>query len=184
ENRKSLREEFNKSPVCWLSPLSSGKGDPMNDTQTHFLAHCPHCSAGLRVRRTYRGQQVKCKQCDQVFVGEEGQDGGEGVRGGAGPPPLPVAQAERIVVSCPSCRSALSVREAYIGRQVRCKQCDEPFVISAPSAPRHPDLEPTRAPADDGREVLREELERLRGELEQSTAENRRLGAAHDQLQA
>ncbi len=48
----------------------------MLDTLTHFIAHCPRCSSGLKIRRAYLGQQVRCKQCDEIFVAAEGQDGG------------------------------------------------------------------------------------------------------------
>ena len=53
----------------------------MIDSQTHFIAACPHCSAGLKVRRAYLGQQVRCKQCNAVFTAEEGPAGGEAVSG-------------------------------------------------------------------------------------------------------
>jgi hypothetical protein len=73
----------------------------MCDAQSHFFSHCPHCSAGLRIRRAYLGQQVCCKQCDQVFVAAEGPNEGGGVPAATLALPLPVDQAERIVVTCP-----------------------------------------------------------------------------------
>lgn len=152
----------------------------MSDAQTHFLAHCPHCSAGLRIRRAYLGQQVKCKQCDQAFVAEEGPVEAGGVPGETPAMTSPAAQADRIVVTCPGCNATLNVRRAYIGRQVRCKQCDKPFLVADPSGPPLSGLWPDRASDDHGREAPSEELERLRGELEQSTAENRRLHAELD----
>jgi chromosome segregation ATPase len=156
----------------------------MYDTQSHFSSHCPHCSAGLRIRRAYLGQQVCCKQCDQVFVALEGPDEGGGVPGATPALPLPLDQAERIVVTCPNCTAALSVRRACLGWQVRCKLCDVPFVVADLSGPRPSGLEQDRASADNGRDVLCEELERFRGEREQISAENQRLQAAHDQIRA
>ncbi|HZW33340.1 MAG TPA: hypothetical protein VFF52_21665 [Isosphaeraceae bacterium] len=156
----------------------------MSGAQSHFFSHCPHCSAGLRIRRAYLGKQVCCKRCEQVFVAAEGPDEGGG--GPAATPALPLAvdQAERIVVTCPSCTTALSVRRAYLGQQVRCKQCDVPFVVADLPGPRPSGLEPDRAPADHGLDVLCQERERLRGEREQISTENQRLQAAHDQIQA
>ncbi len=154
----------------------------MSDAQTHFVAVCPHCSAGLKIRRAYIGQQVRCKRCDEVFVAEERPDGGGAVPGET--PIPPVEKVERIIATCPRCRTTLSVRRAYIGRQVRCKQCDEAFLVADPS-----DIPPSapsdnQAPADDGSAIDREELERLRGELDRVSGEYQRLETAHRELQA
>jgi hypothetical protein len=176
------RTEYNQ--LCWLSPLSSDKGDLMCDAQSHLFSHCPHCSAGLRIRRAYLGQQVECKQCDRVFVALEGPDEGGGGPGATTALPLPVDQSERILVTCPNCTAAPSVRRDCLGRQVHCKQCDGPFVVADLSGPRPSGLEQDRAPADNGPDLLREEIERLRGEREQISAENQRLQAAHDQTRA
>src|SRR5262245_48219216 len=144
----------------------------MCDAQSHFFSQCPHCSAGLRIRWPYLRQQVRCKQCDQVFVALEGPDEGRGGPGATPALPLSVAQAERIVVTCPNCAAALSVRRACLGRQVHCKQCDVPFVVADLSDPRPSGLEQDRASADNGPGVLCAELERLRSEREQISAEN------------
>jgi chromosome segregation ATPase len=156
----------------------------MYDAQSHFFYHCPHCSAGLRIRRAYLGQQVCCKQCDQVFVAAEGPDEGGGGPGTMPAPPLPEDQAERIVLTCPNCSAALSFRRAFLGRQVRCKQCCVLFFAAGLSGPRPSGVEQDRAPSDNGPDVLSDELERLRGELKQISAENQRLQPALDRIRA
>ncbi len=120
----------------------------MNETQTHFSATCPYCSTRLRIRRVFAGQQVQCKHCNETFVAKETNGAppsgsGEGNPGQGSSPP---AEQERTVVTCPNCRTSLSIRRIYIGRQVRCKQCDESFLASdsspmiAPSRESHHDI--------------------------------------------
>ena len=98
-----------------------------------------------------------------------------------GPAPAPTRPAERIVVACPNCSTPLSVRRAYLGKQVRCKQCDEPFLVdgsrrSPQTRPRSP-----RTPADDGvARALPGRSSSSAARLEQGSAENRRLREAHD----
>ena len=38
------------------------------------------------------------------------------------------------MVTCPTCQTTLSVRHCCYRAQVRCKQCDETFLVSNPSA--------------------------------------------------
>ncbi len=159
----------------------------MIDTQTHFIAACPHCSAGLKVRRAYLGQQVRCKQCNAVFTAEEGPVGGEAVPGetrawpGSNPSAPPV---ERIVVACPNCQAPLSVRRAYIGQQVRCKQCDEAFRVTDPGGNGPVGSSDDHAAAANGRGVDLKELDRLRGEVERLSAENQRLQSEADRIRS
>jgi hypothetical protein len=35
----------------------------------------------------------------------------------------------RIVITCPACRNAGTVRQEYVGRRVTCKRCGEVFAI-------------------------------------------------------
>ena len=109
---------------------------PMNETQTHFVASCPYCSTQLRIRRVFAGQQVQCKHCNETFVAKETDGPATSASGEIDPvrPLPPLSQPERVVVSCPSCQAALSIRRVYLGRQVRCKQCDETFVASDSAA--------------------------------------------------
>jgi predicted Zn finger-like uncharacterized protein len=153
-------------------------GDPpMNDPQTHFVAVCPHCSTTLRIRRVLAGQLVRCKHCEKTFVAEETDapdtKGSDEATAQPTPPPSP---EERIVVTCPSCQTTLSVRRVYIGRHVRCKRCDETFLISEPTAADQPS--PTGQhdqPETDGPpEGLQAEFNRRIQELQ----------VAHDKLQA
>ena len=90
----------------------------MNETQTHFVASCPYCSTQLRIRRGFAGQQVQCKHCNETFVARETEGpAGEPSSGVDTARPLPSssAQAERVVVTCPSCQAALSIRRVYLG---------------------------------------------------------------------
>jgi chromosome segregation ATPase/ribosomal protein L37AE/L43A len=56
--------------------------------------------------------------------------------GSANPPIQQAAQAERIVVDCPSCQATLSVRRIYLGRQILCKQCNHAFRAPARATPQ------------------------------------------------
>ena len=44
----------------------------------------------------------------------------------------PVLEPERIIVNCPHCKCTLRVRRAYIGGVVRCKQCNQEFLVPPP----------------------------------------------------
>ena len=44
----------------------------------------------------------------------------------------PVLQPERIIATCPHCKSTLRVRRAYIGGVVRCKGCNQEFLVPPP----------------------------------------------------
>ena len=44
----------------------------------------------------------------------------------------PVLQPERIIANCPHCKSTLRVRRAYIGGVVRCKGCNQEFLVPPP----------------------------------------------------
>lgn len=107
----------------------------MNATQTHFVAVCPHCSTGLKVRRVYLGQPVACKQCSRQFLGEERDEPGtsafgEGEVVAGTPAPLP---EDRIIATCPNCQATLRVRRQYIGNNVICKECERMFLVLPPA---------------------------------------------------
>jgi predicted Zn finger-like uncharacterized protein len=161
----------------------------MNETQTHFVAVCPHCSTSLRVRREFHGQQVRCKRCDQVFLAEEAVEPGIMAPGEekAIPPNAPPPQEDRLVMTCPSCQTPLSIRRAYIGRQVRCKQCDHPFLVQDPATgggllDDPGDRNGAEAPTSDPK--LQAAHDRLAAENQQLQAAYSRLLATHDQLAA
>jgi chromosome segregation ATPase len=170
----------------------------MNDSQTHFIAVCPQCSTALKIRRVFAGQQVKCKHCEQKFVAEDTDAPGTtgSVEAGATPSSATSSQKERIVVTCPNCHSALSVRRVYIGRQVRCKQCDDTFLVSDPTVGDMPsaDSRPERVETDGGHAAVQVEISRrnqelkaahdqLQAQIDRHSSENQELKAANDQLQ-
>src|SRR5262249_27657489 len=124
----------------------------MNDVQTHFVAVCPHCSTGLRVRRAYIGQLVVCKQCNMSFRAEEADQPSNVGSGevGAGSPIQPWPQERTMAAPCPSCQPSLRARRSYIGHHVTCKQCNHIFVVSppaesgpGPAAPPAPEISDT-----------------------------------------
>ena len=41
----------------------------------------------------------------------------------------PSPPSERILVTCPSCKTTLSVRRVYVGNGVCCKRCEQKFVV-------------------------------------------------------
>ena len=140
----------------------------MNATQTHFVAVCPHCSTGLKVRRVYLGQRVVCKQCSRHFMGEE-RDGlstmtfGEGEAGAWTPTP---PQGDRILATCPNCQATLKVRRLYIGNNVICKECERTFLVSPPvDTPSDPALDGPRQAEHDSLQVAHRELQAEHGRL-------------------
>ena len=42
-----------------------------------------------------------------------------------------MSNVEKVVTACPSCGNKKAVSAAIIGRRVRCKKCDNPFVAKA-----------------------------------------------------
>jgi len=171
----------------------------MSDSQTHFIAKCPHCSSSLKVRRIYLGQTVACKQCGHSFIGNEAQQPsavGSGANA-ARPIAQPSRDVERILVVCQNCRVSLSVKSSRIGQVIRCKQCDsEIVVIPAPAAQPAPGSAAVRStPADDllhlatlpenggeAEESLRTECETLHAELEKLGVERNLLESELERL--
>jgi chromosome segregation ATPase/ribosomal protein L37AE/L43A len=149
----------------------------MNEAQTHFVASCPYCSAQLKIRREFVGQQVQCKHCKETFVaGAAAGPAAEAPGEGDAVRPLPPApQTERVLVTCPNCQAALSIRRVYLGRQVRCKQCDGVFLASDSAAAVAPPPEARRDRNGDAaaRAALEAELDRQRqeaGQLQEALA--------------
>ncbi len=148
----------------------------MNDTQTHFVAVCPHCSTALKIRRVFVGQQVQCKHCEKAFVAEDAGLPGTVETGEAAAHPVQTpSTGERIVVTCPTCQTTLSVRRIYIGRQVRCKQCDDTFLVSDPTPGDlpSPSTQPDRFETDGRLESLQLEISHLNQELKLAPTSSR-----------
>jgi len=165
------------------------KTHPMNETASHFISVCPNCSASLRVNRKHVGQDVICKHCQHTFraMMTYEQTTTSSAERTAEPSIQPLPPAERIAVSCPGCRATLSVRRVYIGREVRCKQCDNTFLVPAPalSAPEESSAASSPQPGiereSDGTET---ERELLRAQHDQLLADHERLQIAHNELDA
>jgi predicted Zn finger-like uncharacterized protein len=153
----------------------------MNETQTHFITSCPYCSTQLRIRRGFAGQHVQCKHCNETFVAKEADGPATAASGEVDPvrPLPPVSQEERVIVNCPSCQASLSIRRVYIGRQVRCKQCDEIFLASDSAAAI--DLSPESRRDRDGIDTERAALQ---AEVDRLSSENQRLRDEHHSLRA
>jgi len=168
----------------------------MSETHSHFVTVCPNCSTKLRVNRKHIGQDVTCKHCEHTFRAGQTNDpiapsSGEGMAG----PSIQAAQPEdRIALTCPSCQATLSVRRIYVGNQVRCKQCGNTFLVSAPAQPQPepagtapPGISAMSSPPGDikheipGTETAHESL---RIQHDQLLADREQLQAAHNQLDA
>ncbi len=100
----------------------------MSESSTHFVARCPQCAAGLKIRRIYVGRSVRCKQCAQVFQAEEGPDSFSETEA-----PTVARESDRISVDCRNCQATLNVRRSYIGKSVSCKHCGQSFLVEAPA---------------------------------------------------
>ncbi|QEH32031.1 Chromosome partition protein Smc [Aquisphaera giovannonii] len=180
----------------------------MSETPAHFVAVCPSCLSSLRIRSVYDGAQVRCKHCDHKFrvfspdriEAAEGDGRDE--------------HDEYMVVSCPSCETALEMPQEFAGHRVRCNHCEAMFLVehvvktpaSWTSAPDQDDpvhhprgiLTPDDAPGGAGRagprpgtsEVaeelasLRSGHERLEAELAARDGELSRLRSQNDEAEA
>ncbi|MFI5457992.1 MAG: hypothetical protein ACHRXM_21335 [Isosphaerales bacterium] len=102
-----------------------------------------------------------------------------------GPSIQPAPPTDRIAVKCPSCQATLSVRRVYIGNQVRCKQCDETFLVSVPAEPQLKSDDEHIKTADG---LLKTALQDQREAAEQSSRlyqdRNQELTAAHAGLKS
>ncbi len=106
----------------------------------------------------------------------------------------PVLQPERIIVHCPHCNSSLRVRRAYIGGVVRCKQCNQDFLVPPPEGTQpaafsdgSPGFEPTGShnvgsstPSDRGAGAMGPLLD----QLARFVAVQEELRSAHQELLA
>jgi chromosome segregation ATPase len=70
---------------------------------------------------------------------------------------------EYIELQCPNCQRGLRVRTTYVGKHVRCKQCQHTFPVQAPASRPATAERPVPAPATGG---LEEVFQRLRVELD------------------
>jgi chromosome segregation ATPase len=100
------------------------------------------------------------------------------------------APSSRVVVVCPSCRATLSVRRAYVGNPVRCKQCDHQFTVpaaldsQAQQAAASASLASASHSQTEEIEQLKSELLGVRHERGQLQAERNELLATRDELSA
>lgn len=106
----------------------------------------------------------------------------------------PVLQPERIIANCPHCKSTLRVRRAYIGGVVRCKGCNQEFLVPPPEGTQpaafsdgSPGFEPTRShhvgsstPSDQGAGAMGPLLD----QLAKFVAVHEELRSAHQELLA
>ncbi len=139
----------------------------MSESSTHFVARCPQCAAGLKIRRIYAGRSVRCKQCAQVFQAEEGSETFS--ESGA---PAGGSESDRISVDCRNCQATLNVRRSYIGKSVSCKHCGQAFLVEATAGTR---VESLSSAAEGDEPHL--EVERIRANLGAIQAERDQMAA-------
>ena len=108
----------------------------MNESATHFISVCPHCSASVRINRAVIGHDVVCKHCRGTFLADASKEfiPLSTAEDRAGPSIAYPDQAERIVANCPNCQATLRVRRVYLGKPVLCKQCNHTFPLRDPAA--------------------------------------------------
>ena len=103
----------------------------MSETPSHFRAVCPHCLVGLKVPISFSGSNVRRKHCDHKFraiVPDHPMTPGSdeflaAALNIAGP------EADRFDVICPECSTHLRIRSTLAGQHVRCKQCNQKFLV-------------------------------------------------------
>jgi len=103
----------------------------MSEMPSHFMAVCPNCLVGLRVKLAYSGSPVRCKHCEHKFraFAPDHATTPSSEEYTTGPVTAPGSDPERIDVVCPICSTALSVRRAYAGQHVRCQKCEHKFLV-------------------------------------------------------
>ena len=105
----------------------------MVETPSQFIADCPNCQIGLRIKYAWSGCHVRCKHCNHKFQALAPDS-----------PPAPSldesaaavsivnsisSEVDRMPVVCPSCSASLRVRSIYAGHYVRCGQCEKKFLV-------------------------------------------------------
>jgi predicted Zn finger-like uncharacterized protein len=139
----------------------------MSESPSHFVAVCPNCLVSLRVQASYNGRHVRCKHCDHKFRALSpdlpSSTTPSSHEHSTSPLGVPVPDPERITAVCPHCSAALSVRKAYAGQYVRCKKCDQKFLVPNVIEPRTepPGIAEPSAASDDLFDQLYRELDRL-----------------------
>jgi chromosome segregation ATPase/ribosomal protein L37AE/L43A len=160
----------------------------MNESATHFISVCPHCSASVRINRGVIGHDVVCKHCRGTFLADASKEAIplSSPEDRAGPSIELPDQAERIVVNCPNCQATLRVRRVYLGKPVVCKQCNHTFPV------RDPAQRETEAAASDSGTISKASLPQIEiestspataGEYDRLRSEHDRLLGEHKQLQ-
>jgi len=161
---------------------------PMNDSPSRFVAVCPKCSASQMADISQLGAAIRCDHCKHTFrAGGANKTAAKRPGEDLGKPASQTADGvDRIAVVCPGCQATLKIRRAYIGNHVRCKHCDQAFVVKDPARPQS-------QPAGSERETIsvmtlppagdRSDRPGTRAELQQLRAKHDRLQGAHEQLQ-
>jgi len=113
--------------------------------------HCPHCGVTGTADDSYVGRTVKCPKCQGMF------------EAGATPESSELKQekisGEKVTLSCPKCGVEGAAGDSFVGRRVKCPQCQEMFlvqfdetsgkVVGAVLAPVTPPVEEPFAPPDE-----------------------------------
>ncbi len=122
---------------------------------------CPHCDRQFRIGPEALGKKIRCRRCGQLF------------RIPADTTSVPVGRAEMVpplaiscVINgrdsrrCPECDRAFSMKPAFAGKVIRCRDCKSSFRVSAAAedalarqagapSPQPPAEKPARPDADE-----------------------------------
>ena len=113
-----------------------------DDERRYIRVTCPTCRALLHPRVEHAGRHVRCPDCYAAVLvpqppppeppAKPRRDPGEYKVSGAEQPP---ERSDVFVILCPTCRARLSPRLSFVGKRVRCPDCEAVIVVPAPPPP-------------------------------------------------
>jgi DNA-directed RNA polymerase subunit RPC12/RpoP len=115
---------------------------PSDDERRYVRVTCPTCRAVLHPRVEKAGRRVRCPDCYAAVLVPQPQ--------APEPPPKPprdpgeykvnetgeaIKQPEVFLLLCPTCGARLHPRVSYVGKRVRCPDCEVVIVVPPPPKP-------------------------------------------------
>lgn len=115
---------------------------PTDDERRYVRVTCPTCRAVLHPRVEKAGRRVRCPDCyAAVLVPQPAppepppkplRDPGQYKLGGS---EQPAKQPDVFLLLCPRCNARLHPRLSYVGKRVRCPDCEKVIRVPPPPAP-------------------------------------------------
>lgn len=115
---------------------------PSDDERRYIRVTCPTCRAVLHPRVEKAGRRVRCPDCHAAVLVPEPpppeappkpmRNPGQYKLSGA---EQPAKQPDVFLLLCPTCNARLHPRLSYVGKRVRCPDCEAVIVVPPPPPP-------------------------------------------------